>query len=74
MALLVQKYGGTSVGTVARIQRVARRVLKAQKAGHHVEGVFMKNWEGDASWPWPTKSLAVPMVASATCSFPRGSR
>lgn len=34
--LIVQKYGGTSVGSIARIRRVARRVLAAQKGGHMV--------------------------------------
>lgn len=36
MALIVQKYGGTSVGNVERIHRVAERVERAQKEGHHV--------------------------------------
>ena len=36
MALIVQKYGGTSVGTVERIHRVAERVERAQKGGHQV--------------------------------------
>ncbi|MDE3225872.1 MAG: aspartate kinase, partial [Nitrospirota bacterium] len=36
MALIVQKYGGTSVGTVERIHRVADRVADAKKAGHNV--------------------------------------
>ncbi len=34
--LIVQKYGGTSVGTVERIQAVARRALVAQAAGDEV--------------------------------------
>jgi aspartate kinase len=34
MALIVQKYGGTSVGSVERIQAVAQRVVQAVKAGH----------------------------------------
>ncbi len=34
MALVVQKYGGTSVGSVERIKAVAERVLRAWKAGH----------------------------------------
>lgn len=34
MAIIVQKYGGTSVGTVERIQAVAQRVQKAVKAGN----------------------------------------
>jgi aspartate kinase len=36
MALIVQKYGGTSVGDPERIQNVARRCLAAQAAGHDV--------------------------------------
>ena len=36
MALIVHKYGGTSVGTVERIHRVAERVERAQKDGHQV--------------------------------------
>lgn len=36
MALIVHKYGGTSVGSVERIKNVARRVAKWQDAGHQV--------------------------------------
>ncbi|WP_302295639.1 aspartate kinase [Parasutterella excrementihominis] len=36
MALIVQKYGGTSVGSVERIKNVARRIAKWQNAGHQV--------------------------------------
>jgi aspartate kinase len=36
MALLVQKYGGTSVGNPERIQNVARRVLATQREGNSV--------------------------------------
>jgi aspartate kinase len=36
MALVVQKYGGTSVGDVERIRNVARRVLSAKNQGHEV--------------------------------------
>ncbi len=34
MALIVQKYGGTSVGSVERIQNVAKRVARASKKGN----------------------------------------
>ncbi|MBV8030297.1 MAG: aspartate kinase [Betaproteobacteria bacterium] len=34
MALIVQKFGGTSVGSVERIKNVARRVAKWKAAGH----------------------------------------
>jgi len=36
MAIIVQKYGGTSVGTVERIQAVAQRVQKTAQAGKSV--------------------------------------
>ena len=36
MALIVQKYGGTSVGNPERIRNVARRVLETQRAGNQV--------------------------------------
>ncbi|MGV0108005.1 aspartate kinase [Nostoc sp. DSM 114160] len=36
MALIVQKYGGTSVGSVERIQAVAQRVYKTVQAGNSI--------------------------------------
>ena len=36
MAIIVQKYGGTSVGNPERIKNVARRVLETQQAGHKI--------------------------------------
>ena len=36
MSVIVQKYGGTSVGDAARIQAVADRVVRAREAGHDV--------------------------------------
>lgn len=36
MALIVQKYGGTSMGSIERIEAVAERVIKARRAGHDV--------------------------------------
>ena len=36
MALIVQKYGGTSVGTIERIQAVADRVIAARDKGNQV--------------------------------------
>jgi aspartate kinase len=36
VALIVHKYGGTSVGTIERIHRVADRVEQAYKEGHQV--------------------------------------
>lgn len=36
MALLVQKYGGTSVGTIERIKQVAEKIQSAKRAGRDV--------------------------------------
>lgn len=36
MALIVHKYGGTSMGSTERIKNVAKRVAKWQKAGHQI--------------------------------------
>ncbi len=36
MALIVQKYGGTSVGDIERIKNVARRVKRGLDQGHHM--------------------------------------
>ena len=36
MALIVQKYGGTSVGTIERIEQVARKVIAARERGDRV--------------------------------------
>src|SRR5512140_949698 len=36
VALLVQKFGGTSVGSIERIRNVARRALASQRAGNDV--------------------------------------
>ncbi|MBT7953322.1 MAG: aspartate kinase [Gammaproteobacteria bacterium] len=36
MALIVQKFGGTSVGSIERIQAVADKVIKSRKQGHQI--------------------------------------
>jgi aspartate kinase len=36
VALVVQKFGGTSVGSIDRIRNVARRAIATQRAGHKV--------------------------------------
>ena len=40
MRLVVQKYGGTSVGTPERISKVARRLVETQREGCHVVAVI----------------------------------
>ncbi|MGI9244747.1 MAG: aspartate kinase [Verrucomicrobiales bacterium] len=39
MSIIVQKFGGTSVGTAERISNVAERILKTQRAGKQVVAV-----------------------------------
>ena len=36
MALIVQKYGGTSVGTPERIKSLAQRVARFKAQGHQI--------------------------------------
>ena len=36
MALIVHKYGGTSMGSTERIKNVAKRVAKWHDAGHQI--------------------------------------
>ena len=36
MTLIVQKYGGTSVGTTERIQAVAEKVIETKKHGNQI--------------------------------------
>lgn len=36
MNIVVQKYGGTSVGSVERIKNVAKRIIKKKESGHQV--------------------------------------
>ena len=36
MPVIVQKYGGTSVGSVDRIRAVARRIVHAREGGYDV--------------------------------------
>ena len=39
MALVVQKYGGTSVGSIERIEQVAARIVRSCRQGHRVIAV-----------------------------------
>ena len=40
MRLIVQKYGGTSVGNPERIKNVAKRIVKTQREGCQVVAVI----------------------------------
>jgi aspartate kinase len=61
MALVVQKYGGTSVGTIERIRNVARRVAKAYDDGNDVV-VIVSAMAGE------TNKLVA--LANEMCEFP----
>jgi aspartate kinase len=61
MALVVQKYGGTSVGTVERIRNVARRVAKTYDDGNDVV-VILSAMSGE------TNRLVA--LAEEVCEFP----
>lgn len=63
MALIVQKYGGTSVGTVERIQAVTQRILKTAQAGNAV--VVVVSAMGD------TTDTLVSLAKQITASPPR---
>src|SRR5246127_5798607 len=39
MSLLVQKYGGTSVGSIERIKQVAEKIRRAKRAGSEIVAV-----------------------------------
>ncbi|MGE4344266.1 MAG: aspartate kinase [Geoalkalibacter sp.] len=61
MALVVQKYGGTSVGTIERIRNVARRVAKTYDDGNDVV-VVVSAMAGE------TNKLVA--LANEVCEFP----
>ena len=61
MALVVQKYGGTSVGTIEKIRNVARRVAKTYDDGNDVV-VIVSAMAGE------TNKLVA--LANEVCEFP----
>jgi aspartokinase len=61
MALVVQKYGGTSVGTVEKIQNVARRVARTYDEGNDMV-VVVSAMAGE------TNKLVA--LAEQMCEFP----
>ncbi len=63
MALVVQKYGGTSVGTIERIRNVATRVAKTFDEGNEVV-VIVSAMSGE------TNRLVA--LANELCEFPNG--
>jgi aspartate kinase len=69
MALLVQKYGGTSVGTPERIQAVADRVVRARKRGDDV--VVVVSAMGHATDELIGLAQAVTAGDTCTADHPR---
>ena len=65
MALVVQKYGGSSVSDAERIRRVAERIVETKKAGNDV--VVVVSAMGDT-----TDDLLD--LASQVCPAPAGPR
>lgn len=61
MALVVQKYGGTSMGSIERIRNVARRVIKTYDAGNDMV-VIVSAMSGE------TNKLVA--LANDMCEFP----
>jgi aspartate kinase len=57
MALVVQKYGGTSVGTTDRIAAVARRLIAAKQRGDRIVAVVSAM--GDVTDELMAKALAI---------------
>lgn len=62
MALIVQKYGGTSVGDTDRIKRVAERVIRTKEAGNDVV-VVVSAMAGETN--------RLSGLAAALCESPR---
>lgn len=57
MALVVQKYGGSSVGSADRLMAVARRLIAAKEQGHRVVAVVSAM--GDVTDELLAKALAI---------------
>jgi aspartate kinase len=49
VSLLVQKYGGTSVGSIERIKHVAAKVAAARRAGHELVVVVVSAMAGETN-------------------------
>ena len=80
MALIVHKYGGTSMGSTERIRNVAKRVAKWHRAGHQMVVVpsamsgETNRLLGLAKELAPSKATGTPTAANSTCWPPPASR
>ena len=69
MALVVQKYGGSSVADAASIKRVAHRIIETKKAGNDV--VVAVSAMGDTTdelIDLANQVSPLPPPANSTCS------
>ena len=75
MALIVQKFGGTSVADLDRIRHVAARVARTHAAGHEV-AVVVSAMAGETNRPLALAKAAHPgpTIARATSRRRRESR
>ena len=70
--LIVQKYGGSSVGSAERIQNVARRIEARATAGDRVVAVVSAMGDKtDELSSLPASSRRGPLRARWTCCSPR---
>ena len=75
MGLIVQKYGGTSVGNTERIENVANKVIGWRGRGHQVVVVVSAmSGETDRLIGLAKTSLLVPARASWMCCWPPASK
>ena len=73
MALIVQKYGGSSVANAKRIRHVAKRVIKTKKAGNQVVVVVSDVVEVAGRCAWDDVT-APGLAASGRFGRPRSCR
>ena len=66
MAILVQKYGGSSVGSIQHIQNVADHILEAQAAGNEMV-VIVSAMAGETDRLISLAHLIAPQIVIASC-------
>ena len=67
MALIVQKYGGTSMGSPERIREVAKRIAHYHSQGHQLIVVpSAMSGKPIACWVSPNSSAPSRMAANST--------
>ena len=74
MAIVVQKYGGSSVADVQKLRHVAERVMRPDDRGT-TSWSSCPRWATRPTicWPWRSRSRRTPIGASSTCCSPPAS-